>query len=314
MDAVLETRGLSKSFRDATVVRGIDLTLRRGEVYGFLGPNGAGKTTFMKMVLGLLAPSAGSVTLFGKTTRADRVMALRRVGMVSETPSLYREMTAGEYLGFFARLYEVEGAGKRIQEVLERFGLAEAAGKRLRTFSQGMAQRMNLARGFLHDPELLLLDDPVAGLDPRWIKELRDLIEEARHRQKTVFLSSHLLSIVETVCDRVGIIHRGELIAEDSIESITGRLTRGQVIIVEVVEMKQAILEALGRLEGVREISARAQFISLRCEGGTSTREKIARTVTEAGGTVLMVKMEKISLEDTFLELTERNVSLLGKS
>ena len=314
MDAVLETRGLSKTYREKTVVDAVDLTVRRGEVYGFLGPNGAGKTTVMKMILGLLPPTAGSVALFGRTVGSDRAAVLRRIGMASETPYLYSEMTADEYLGFFAGLYEVVDPRRRVREILGRFGLSDVAGKRLRTFSQGMAQRINLARAFLHDPELLLLDDPVAGLDPRWIKELRDIIEEARRRQKTVFLSSHLLSIVETVCDRVGIIHEGRLIAEDSLEAITSALTRAQAITVEVAEMKEGIGEALGRLEEVTEVTVSGRFLSLRCTGGTAMRERIARAVAEAGGTVLMVRLEKVTLEDTFLELTEGNVSLLGKS
>ena len=313
MDAVLETRSLTKTYREATVVNAVDLAVRRGEVYGFLGPNGAGKTTVMKMILGLLPPTSGSVALFGATAGADRSAALRRIGMASETPYLYPEMTAAEYLGFFAGLYEVENPSRRIGEILERFGLTDAAGKRLRTFSQGMAQRINLARAFLHDPELLLLDDPVGGLDPRWIKELRDIIEEARRRQKTVFLSSHLLSIVETVCDRVGIINKGRLIAEDSLEAITGALTGVQMMTVEVAEMKEGIGEALRAVDDVMEVSSSGNFFFLRCGRGTAMRERIARAVTAAGGTVLMVGSEKASLEDTFLELTERNVSLLGK-
>jgi ABC-2 type transport system ATP-binding protein len=314
MDIVIETRSLSKTYREKMVVNSVNLTVRRGEVYGFLGPNGAGKTTGMKMILGLLPPSTGSVALFGRTVGGNRTAALRRIGMASEMPYLYSEMTAREYLGFFAGLYEVENPTRRIKEILGRFGLSEVLGKRLRTFSQGMTQRVNLARAFLHDPEVLLLDEPVVGLDPHWIKELRNIIEEARSRQRTVFLSSHLLSIVETVCDRVGIINKGRLIAEGSLEAITGALTRVQMITVEVAEMKEAISEALRRLDTVTEVTCRGNFLSLRCEGGTDMRERIAKAVTEAGGTALMVRIEKGSLEDTFLELTEGNVSLLGKS
>ncbi len=180
-DAVLETKCLTKRYGGKTVVDAVDIRVRPGEVYGFLGPNGAGKTTVIKMILGLVAPSGGTVSLFGSAA-ASRVELRRRIGVVSETPSLYVDMTAEEYLHFFAGLYEVDAPAVRARVMLERFGLGDSAGKRLRTFSQGMQQRVNLARAFLHDPELLLLDDPVSGLDPRWIKELRDIIKEARQR------------------------------------------------------------------------------------------------------------------------------------
>ncbi len=313
MEAVLETRGLTKAYGGRTVVDSISLTVRPGEVYGFLGPNGAGKTTVMKMALGLLPPTAGSVSLFGGAAGPDRA-ALRRIGMASETPYLYLEMTAAEYLGFFAGLYEVEDPARRIREVLDRFGLSDVAGKRLRTYSQGMAQRANLARAFLHDPDLLFLDDPVAGLDPRWIKELRDIIVEAHRRGKTVFLSSHLLSIVESVCDRVGIINAGRLIAEDTLEAVSGALTRTQVVTVELAQASEQAAQALRRLAHVEEVESRGAFLTVRSAGGAVSREEIARAASSAGATVLMVRVEKTSLEDTFLELTEGNVAFLGRS
>lgn len=311
MEAVLETRGLTKAYSGRTVVDSVSLTVRPGEVYGFLGPNGAGKTTVMKMALGLLPPTAGLVSLFGGAPGPDRA-ALRRIGMASETPYLYLEMTAAEYLSFFAGLYEVEDPARRVREILDRFGLSDVAGKRLRTFSQGMAQRANLARAFLHDPDLLFLDDPVAGLDPRWIKELRDIIVDSRRRGTTVFLSSHLLSIVEAVCDRVGIISGGRLIVEDTVEAVSGALVRAQVITVELAHASEEAAQAVRCLAHVEEVESRGAFLTVRSAGGVS-REEIARAASSAGATVLMVQVEKTSLEDTFLELTEGNVAFLGK-
>jgi ABC-2 type transport system ATP-binding protein len=267
----------------------------------------------MRMVLGLLQPSGGSVSLFGDPSNAGRIDHHCRIGVASETPALYVDMTAEEYLTFFANLYDVHRPRSRVRDLLARFELTDDARKKLRAYSQGMQQRVNLARAFLHDPELLLLDDPVSGLDPHWIKALRDIIEEARSQGKTVFLSSHLLSVVEKVCDRVGIINNGRLLTEGSLERVTGALAGDQTISLEVAAVTDAIVQALKGLTWVRDLSIRGTLITLKTAEVEGIREKIAMTVTKAGGTVLMVQLEKTSLEDAFLELTERNVSLFAR-
>jgi ABC-2 type transport system ATP-binding protein len=313
MDAtILQTESLTKRYGTRTTVDGVSLGVRRGEICGFLGPNGAGKTTVMRMILGLVAPSSGSVTLFGEPAGGRRMELRSRIGAVSEKPYLYADMTALEYLAFFAGLYGVAHPRERSLALLERLALLEAAGKRLKTFSQGMQQRVNIARAFLHDPELLLLDEPVSGLDPHGIRIVRDLIQEARARGRGILISSHLLSIVEDVCDRVAIMNAGRLLAEETIQGIREKLGGQTTIQVEVAEPSERILQAVSSLPFVREAVMRSRLILLKAGPERDIREKISRRIVEAGGTVLMVGLKEPSLEETFLELTDRNVSLLA--
>jgi ABC-2 type transport system ATP-binding protein len=307
---VLQTVELSKRYGDKTVVDRLNLTVRQGEIYGFLGPNGAGKTTVMRMAIGLTSPSGGSVQLLGEPSGGRRPEIRRRIGVASESPRLMLDMTGAEYLQFFARLYGV--ARGRAAAMLERFGLEEAAGRRLGAYSQGMQQRMNLARAFLHEPEMIFLDEPVADLDPLWIKRVRDLVAAEKAAGGTVFISSHLLSMVESLCDRVGIIHRGQLLAEDTVAAVKGRLAQDAVLEVELAEAREEVPRALRELAQVREVSAGGKLLVLRVPPGEDLRERIARTVAAAGGICLGVHYRESSLEDAFLELTEGNVALLG--
>jgi len=307
---VLRTVELSKRYGEKTVVDRLALTVRRGEIYGFLGPNGAGKTTLMRMAIGLAAPSSGSVELLGEPDGGRRIEIRRRIGVAPESPRLMLEMSGREYLRFFARLYGVPYG--RAEQMLESFGLGEAARRRLSAYSQGMQQRLNLARAFLHEPEMLFLDEPVADLDPLWIKRVRDLIAAQREAGRTVFISSHLLSMVESLCDRVGILHRGRLLAEDTVAAVKGRLAGDALLEVELTEPRQAVPAALRGLEGVREVSGEGRSLLLRALPGVELREKVARTVAAAGGICLGVRYRESSLEDAFLELTEGNVALLG--
>ncbi len=312
MDAtILQTESLTKRYGSRTIVDRVGLTVRRGEICGFLGPNGAGKTTVMRMILGLVAPTSGSVALFGDPAGPGRVELRRRIGTVSEKPYLYADMTAVEYLTFFAELNGVAEAGRRVLRLLERVELLPAAGKRLKTFSQGMQQRVNIARAFLHDPELLLLDEPVSGLDPHGIRIVRDLIVEAKAAGRGVLISSHLLSIVEAVCDRVAIMDAGRLLAEETIAGIRSKLHDQAAVQVEVAEPNERILQAVASLPFVQEAVLQDRLILLKASPDSGIREKISRQIVEAGGTVLMVGVKETSLEEAFLELTDRNIRLL---
>jgi ABC-2 type transport system ATP-binding protein len=306
---VLRTENLTKHYGKKTAVAGVSLEVFSGEIYGFLGPNGAGKTTVMRMILGLSAPSKGSVSIFGVPFGGDYTRIRNRIGAASEVPYLYPDMTAAEYLLFFGALYGVSEPRAKVKAILERFGLLEVAAHKLKTFSQGMQQRINLARAFVHDPELIFLDEPVGGLDPRWIKEVRDLVSEVRNAGRTVFISSHLLSIVESVCDRVAIIDRGRLLAEDAVEAVKGKLTDQVTLNVEVTAVNERLLQALRSLPFVRSVKQAAGFLELQADKSKDIRERISKRITEAGGTILAVQYKEPSLEDAFLELTENSVS-----
>jgi ABC-2 type transport system ATP-binding protein len=218
---VIEAQGLTKRFGSRIAVDGLDLTARQGEIYGFLGPNGAGKTTTIRMLLGILQPDAGTVQICGRPVRRDDRAARRLVGAVSEVQYLYDDMSCQEYLRFFAALYRIDRV--RAAEVLDEVGLADRADDRAVDLSKGLQQKLGLARALLHDPPVLILDEPVSGLDPHGIREVREIICRERDRGRLVFLSSHVLSEVERTADRIGIISRGRLVFEDSIAGVTAR-------------------------------------------------------------------------------------------
>ncbi|MBD3868431.1 MAG: ABC transporter ATP-binding protein [Acidobacteria bacterium] len=215
--AVIEISGLVKSFKGhlglgrKVAVSGLDLSVGRGEIFGLLGPNGAGKTTTLKAMIGLLRPDAGSVRLFGRPP--SDVSARARIGFLPENPYFYDYLTAPEFLDFYGRLHGFGRAERRrrVEATLERVGLDAGRSQALRKFSKGMVQRLGLAQAILHDPDLVILDEPMSGLDPIGRREVRDLILELREAGKTVFFSSHILQDAELICDRVGIVVEGRL-------------------------------------------------------------------------------------------------------
>jgi ABC-2 type transport system ATP-binding protein len=220
---VIEARGLTKRFGTRTAVESLDLTARPGEIYGFLGPNGAGKTTTIRMLLGVLHPDAGTVQICGRPVRRDDRAARRLVGAVAEVQHLYADMTCQAYLRFFAALYRIDRAAHRVSEVLELVGLSDRAADLAVDLSKGLQQKLGLARALLHDPPVLVLDEPVSGLDPHGIREVREIICCERDRGRLVFLSSHVLSEIERTADRIGIMRRGRLAFEGPAAELTAR-------------------------------------------------------------------------------------------
>jgi ABC-2 type transport system ATP-binding protein len=219
MQPVLVATNLTKVIGKRTIVDGVSFTLNPGEVFGFLGPNGAGKTTTIRMLVGLIKPTAGSVTICGFDVRRDFEKALSNVGCIVENPDLYRFMTGRENLEHFARMLPVEAA--EIDRVAELVALAHRLDQRVGTYSLGMRQRLGIAQALLGSPRLLILDEPANGLDPAGIREIRELLRHLAHdRQMAVFISSHLLGEVELMCDRVAIIHKGQLLREGPVRDL----------------------------------------------------------------------------------------------
>lgn len=209
---LVKLSSVTKSFGAVRAVDALDLSLGQGEILGFLGTNGAGKTTTIKMLLGLIAPDAGGVAVFGADPR--RASTRRRIGFMPETAHYYPFLTARELLRFYGGLCGMDAAGiaSRAGELLEKVGLAEAGGRQLKTYSKGMLQRAGIAQALLHDPELLILDEPFTGLDPLARIQLRNLVIDLRNQGKTIFFSSHELSEAELICDRAAILKRGALV------------------------------------------------------------------------------------------------------
>ena len=219
----IEATGLVKSFGETRAVDGVDLAVRRGSVYGVLGPNGAGKTTTIRMLLGILHPDAGAVAVCGRPVRRGDRMGRHLVGAVAEVQHLYGDMSCTEYLRFFAALYGLGWAKARVAALLELVGLADRAADRAADLSKGLQQKLGLARALLHDPPVLILDEPVSGLDPHGIREVREIICRQRDRGRLVFLSSQVLSEVERTADRIGMLRQGKLVFEGSTQDVMAR-------------------------------------------------------------------------------------------
>src|SRR5947207_3579255 len=241
-DAVIETRGLTKRFGTRAAVDGVDLVVPAGVAFGFLGPNGAGKTTLIRTLLGLTQPSAGEVTLLGLPQPQQRREALARVGAIVEEPKFHPHLTGRENLKIVAAARD-RAADARIDDALERVGLARRADERVKAYSLGMRQRLGIARCLLADPALLILDEPMNGLDPAGILEMRHLIRAFVDEGRTVFLSSHLLDEVEKTCDHVAIVDRGRVILQGSVAEVASTGLPTLLIAVDDIPATRALLE-----------------------------------------------------------------------
>jgi ABC-2 type transport system ATP-binding protein len=222
---MIKLTNLTKVYGNLTAVKSIDLEVKAGEIFGFLGPNGAGKTTTIKMMAGLLQPSGGSVSIGGFDVQKEPLRAKAITGFIPDRPYLYEKLTAGEFMRFVAELYTMPTADSRIDELLSLFGLTDWAGELVENFSHGMKQRLVMASSLLHRPKVLVVDEPMVGLDPRGARLVKDLFKDLASQGVTIFMSTHTLEIVEDMCTRVAIINKGEIIAGGSVEEL-GRLAR----------------------------------------------------------------------------------------
>jgi ABC-2 type transport system ATP-binding protein len=299
----LVARGLTKRYGDVNVVDGLDLLVQRGELYGFLGPNGAGKTTTIRMALGLIFPSGGEVELLGEPVVHGRASgSLERTGAMVEEPGFYRYLSGRRNLEVFARAGAGRGDARRrlarINEVLELVGLGGAARKRVKAYSQGMRQRLGIALALLGDPEILVLDEPTNGLDPAGMREIRQLLRRLADAGTTVFVSSHLLAEVEAVCDRVGVLSRGKLVAEGPPGQLRGTAEHVRVEVDDIVRAR----EALSPIEGI-EVAADGELALKVRLGPRATAAEVNAALVRAGVAVSALVPERESLEDVFLAL-----------
>jgi ABC-2 type transport system ATP-binding protein len=302
--AAIAASGLSKRYDDVPAVDGIDLTVERGELFGFLGPNGAGKTTTIRMALGLILPSDGRVELLGEPVTPDHA-PLARVGALVEEPAFWKYLSGRKNLEYLARAGG-DGDGvrrrlERVDEVLDEVGLTAAADKRVKAYSQGMRQRLGLAQALLGDPELLVLDEPTNGLDPSGMREMRRLLRRLADRGTTIFISSHLLFEVEAICDRVGVMARGRMVAEGPPSTLRGGADRLRLEVDDVVKARAVIVSVPGA--DVDEESGHAG-LTVRLRGGVSPAELNAALVAAGVGVQALVPMRE-TLEEVFLELVE---------
>jgi len=293
----IETQGLRKLYGDVLAVGGLTLQVPQGEVFGFLGPNGAGKTTSIKMLLGLVAPSAGSARLLGEPLGSRPARA--RIGFLPEHFRFHDWLTAGEFLTLHGELYGMakERLRQRIQELLDLVGLAPFEHKLLRTYSKGMLQRIGLAQALLNDPLLVFLDEPTSGLDPVGRRLVRDIIRDLRQKGTTVFLNSHLLSEVEITCDRVAFIKQGEVLRTSQLKSLVEGETSVTIRCSEPAPETLSGLEQLGK--------------NIRTDGDTITLTvseeaalpAITRYLVAQGLDIYAITPQRLSLEDLFIQV-----------
>ena len=306
MTSAISARGLTKRYGDVPAVDALDLTVERGELYGFLGPNGAGKTTTIRMALGLILPGDGEVALLGEPVRIDRA-PLERVGALVEEPAFWKYLSGRKNLEYFARA----GSGgdragtrtrlERVDAVLETVGLTAAAGKRVKAYSQGMRQRLGLALALLGEPDLLVLDEPTNGLDPTGMREMRVLLRRLADDGTTIFVSSHLLSEVEAMCDRVGVMAQGRLVAEGPPSSLRGVADRMRVDADDVARARAVVAAT----RGVRLVEdAGADGLEVVFDDGVDPADLTAALV-RAGVRVRALVPLRDTLEDVFLHLVE---------
>jgi ABC-2 type transport system ATP-binding protein len=290
MDALVEVSGLTKRYGDTVAVDGVDLQVLPGEVYGFLGPNGAGKTTTLRILTGLIAASSGSVRVLGGRPGDSDV--LRRTGSMIESPAFYPYLSGLDNLRLLAEYAGV--SRQRIDEVLELVNLTDRAQDRFSTYSLGMKQRLGVAAALLKDPELVILDEPTNGLDPAGMRDMRRLIRELGTGGRTVLLSSHLLGEVQQICDRVGIINAGRMVAEHDVEELRGE----QELLVRAAPRDDA-QKLLTRFGSVRRYDD-----TLRVQVDPARAAEVNRTLVEAGIDVSELHPTERALEDIFFELT----------
>jgi ABC-2 type transport system ATP-binding protein len=304
MDAVL-IDSLRKTFRSGwpgvpslTVLDRLSLSVQRGEIYGFLGPNGAGKTTTLKILMGLMRATSGKAEVLG--CQAGEVAVRRRIGFLPEAPYFYDYLTAEEFLAFYGHLAGLDRAelGRRVTHLLELVGLTEARTRQLRKFSKGMLQRIGLAQALIHDPEVVILDEPMSGLDPIGRKQVRDLILGLRDQGKTVFFSTHIIPDVEMICDRVGIVVKGKLLASGRVDELVSHgHTQSVEIVCEGIQADRAPAIAAAATRILQQ--GRQCLIVLR---GSDRVEEVLAAIRAHGGRLVSLTPQKGSLEELFIE------------
>ncbi|MEY5019310.1 MAG: hypothetical protein RLZ22_398 [Verrucomicrobiota bacterium] len=310
---MIQVNQLTKRYARHEAVRGIDFSVERGEIVGFLGPNGAGKTTTLRMLTGYLPPTSGTATVAGFDVFHDSIEARKRIGYMPENVPLYDDMRVREYLRFRAGIKGLEGKElrHRVGEVIELCGLQSVRRKMIKTLSKGFRQRVGLADALVHDPELLILDEPTNGLDPNQIRQIRELIKQLG-KSHTVLLSTHILHEVEMTCNRVIIIDQGKIKAADTPENLIGQMRAAGKVQIELRGDAELAAAGLGRLDGVKKVTSEPMDegwnrFTVWIDSESDAREAMAKLAAESSWPMRSLFRHVATLEDVFVELTRRD-------
>ena len=310
---MIEVRELSKHYGEVTAIEGVTFRAETGQILGFLGPNGAGKTTTMRIVTCYLPPSSGTAAIDGFDVLEESMEVRRRIGYLPELPPLYSDMTVDAYLGFVARIKGVPSAvlSSRIDETMEKTGVAHVRRSLIGHLSKGYRQRVGLAQALVHNPSVLILDEPTVGLDPKQIIEIREMIKSLRG-EHTIVLSTHILPEVSMTCEKVVIIDKGRIVGEGSPESLTEQLKEGELLRARVAGPREDVLGLVRGIPGVLEVKEENGDESAAGEGvyvvtaapGQDLRDPLAKAVVDGGYGLRELRSLEMTLEDIFLRLT----------
>jgi len=304
---VIETNQLTKRYGDLIAVNNINLKLSEGDVFGFIGPNGSGKTTTMRMLATLLSPDYGEAYVCGKSIYTHPQEIRRMVGFMPDFFGVYDDMTVIEYLEFFAAAYRINGPGRRkvCEEKLELVDMSFKRDAMVNQLSRGQTQRIGLARVLLHEPQVLLLDEPASGLDPRARIEIRNLLKKLGEMKKTVIVSSHILPELADVCTRVGMIEKGHLIVDGLVEEVMRKARRSILLLIRVKERTEAAAALLQQHSGVNSVDIKNDTIYATLNAEILDYSELPTMLLESGFKLTLFREEEVNLETAFMELTK---------
>lgn len=304
---MIETRDLTKMYGDLYALNRLNMTVNKGDVYGFIGPNGAGKTTTMRMLATLLNPSWGEATVCGFSIYTGAKDIRRLIGYMPDFFGVYDDMKVIEYLEFFAAAYRIKGPARRkiCEDVLELVDLTYKRDALVTSLSRGMTQRLGLARVLLHDPQVLLLDEPASGLDPRARIEIRSLLKELRTMGKTILVSSHILPELADICNKIGIIERGELLVQGEVTEVMKRVRNNTVLHISTGDRNPQAFELLQKQPDIASVELKADYVVVRLDDPNLDYSFIPTLLLENGFRLRLFREEEINLEDAFMALTK---------
>lgn len=297
----IEVKGLTKIYNGLRAVDNTSFNVRQGEIFGFLGPNGAGKTTTIKAMLGLIKVNSGIIKINGFAIKTRGKEAKKNIGYLPEQVAFYDNLTALQNMYFYA---EMKNAPKsECKSLIEEMGLGDVVNKKVGKFSKGMIQRLGMSRALIGNPTVLILDEPSGGLDPRGVALIRNKIKEMKSRGSTVFVSSHILSEVQEVCDRVGIINKGVVVAEDTVPNLRKRLNLKPKLVIELDKATNEVVESVKKVKGVEKVTVIGVMMHVVC--GSATKSKVIVAVEKAGGNIVNIETMNPTLEEVFMRYTE---------
>jgi ABC-2 type transport system ATP-binding protein len=308
---IVDIQHLSVSYGRQVAVRNLSLTIPRGEVFGFIGPNGAGKTTTIKVLATLLKPTVGSVRVLGIDVKTSPQRVRRNIGYVPDSFGVYEDLTVTEYLNFFAAAYRIERDKRAgtVADVLALTDLSNKADSQVDALSRGMKQRLGISRVLLHDPQLLLLDEPASGLDPRARIELRELLKELQRMGKTILVSSHILHELSQFCTRIGIIEAGQMVAEGSLTDIYRKLDLKRTVHVQISNLAPPLVASIRAVRGIASLEELADRLAIQVREDELSMEDLLDAMRGLGARIRMFQPEAMDMETAFMKLTEGKVA-----